>query len=107
MFIIFWGFLMVSHELPNNWRLRISGESQNVVEFLPSAKSFSRNENFVSTSKNLLKNRNWTFPAVHYFTLKLEVVSNIWWMSVDSTCQFPQLQKELNKSLKLSLNLFS
>ena len=46
---------MVPHELPKNWRLRISGESQNVVEFLPSAKSFSRNENFVSTSKNLQK----------------------------------------------------
>ena len=51
------------HELPNDLRLRIlgnyeiSGKSQNFIELLPSDSS-SRNENFVSTGKNLLKNRN-------------------------------------------------
>ena len=35
-----------------------------------------RNENYASTSKNLLKNRNWTLPVVDYFTWKLEFVSN-------------------------------
>ena len=36
----------------------ISGKSQNFIELLRSASSFSRKDNFVSTSKNLLKNRN-------------------------------------------------
>ena len=35
------------------------------------------NENFVNTSKKLLKNRNQTFPVMCYFTLKLELVSDI------------------------------
>ena len=30
--------------------------------------SLPKNKNFVSTSKNLLKNRNRTFPVVRYFT---------------------------------------
>ena len=78
------------HELPNDLRLRILRnseileESLNFVELLPNAQSSSRNENFVSTSKNLLKNRNWTFPAVRCFTWKLEFVSNILWMIVDT-----------------------
>ena len=44
----------------------------NFIELLLSAQSSSRNENFVSTSKNFLKNRNWTFPVVRYFTWKTE-----------------------------------
>ena len=32
--------------------------------------------------KLFLKNRNWIFPVVHYFTEKLEFVSNILWMIV-------------------------
>ena len=39
--------------------------------------------NFVNTSKTLLKNRNWTFSVVHFFTWKLEFVSNILSMVVD------------------------
>ena len=50
---------------------------------MPRTQSSSRIGNFVSTSKNLLENRNWTFPAVRYFTWKLELVSNILWMIVD------------------------
>ena len=52
------------YELINNLRFRILGntgqlgKSQNVIELLPSAHSSSRNGNFASTSKNLLKNRN-------------------------------------------------
>ena len=83
MFIMFWDLSMVEqtflHELPNNVRLRILGneeisqKSQNFIELLPSPQSSPGN-------KNLLKNRYWTFPAVHYFTWKLELVSNILWM---------------------------
>ena len=40
------------------------------------------NQKFVNTSKKLLKNRNQSFPVVHYFTWKLELVSNILWMMV-------------------------
>ena len=111
LLIINWYIRVASRvvERLKTYDLRKLGNIRKISELhriLPSAQ-FSRNENFVSTNKNLLKNRNWTFPAVHYFTWKLEVVPNIWWMSVDSTCPFPQLQKELNKSLKLSLNAFT
>ena len=37
----------------------------------------SQNEGFVNTSRNLLENRNETFPVVRYFTWKLESVSDI------------------------------
>ena len=49
---------------------------------MPSAQSCSQNKNLVSTSIHLLENRNWTFSKVHYFTWKLEFVSNILWMIV-------------------------
>ena len=51
--------------------------------FITSETEYSpRNENFVSNSKNLLKNRNWTFPVVRHFTCKLQFVSNISWMII-------------------------
>ena len=40
-------------------------------------------KHFFSTGKNLLKNRKGTFPIVHYFTWKLEFVSNIFLMIAD------------------------
>ena len=52
---------------------------------MPSDLSSTQNENFVYTSRKLLKNRNWTFHIEHYFTWKLEFVSNILWMIVDDT----------------------
>ena len=44
-------------ELPNDLRLRDQNQgvivkSQNFIELLPNALSFSQNENFVNTSKN-------------------------------------------------------
>ena len=44
---------------------------------MSSAQSPCQNESFVYTSRKLLKNRNSTFPAVRYFTRKLELVPNI------------------------------
>ena len=65
--------------------LEISEKYQNFIELLPiSAQSSSRNENFVNTCKNLLKNINQTFLVVRYSTWKLEFVSNILWMIVVS-----------------------
>ena len=81
---------IISNGLPNDLRLRIfgnqkiSGNSQNFIKLLPSAQSSSRNKNFVSASKNVLKNRNWTFLVVCYFRWRLELLSNILWMTVDS-----------------------
>ena len=62
-------------KLPNDLRLRLKKISklQKIVaqrSVLPQSKGFD------STSKNLLKNRNWTFPVVHYFTWKLDFVLN-------------------------------
>ena len=37
----------------------------------------SQKENFVNTSEKLLVNKNWTFPAVRYFTQKLGSPPNI------------------------------
>ena len=51
------------------------------MQLFTSALSYSRNENFVSTSKKLLKNVE-TFAVVHYFAWKLEFVSNILCMIV-------------------------
>ena len=55
-------------------RKEISGKSLKFIELLPSGQSSSKNENFVSTGKNL-KNKNWTFPVVRYFTWKLQSVA--------------------------------
>ena len=57
--------------------------------------SLSPNRNFVSTSKKLLKNRNWTFPVVRHFTWKLESAANTLCMIVSKnnflflTCPWP------------------
>ena len=53
------------------WDVRKLGNIRkvsNFIELLPSAQSSCRNLNFASTSKNLLKDRNWTFPAFHMKT---------------------------------------
>ena len=89
MFTIFWYFLIVelvnfgwvfpslqlkrsiiiSHKLiytshMSSWTIRKSKnfrKSQIFVELLSSVQSFSQIKNFASSSKNLLKNRIWTF----------------------------------------------
>ena len=73
------GTFKLPHELLKDLK-EISVKPQHFIELLPSAHSSSRNENFVSASKNLLKNRQWTFLVVCYFLWKLEFVSNILWM---------------------------
>ena len=58
------GIYELSHELPNDLRLRILGnwkisrKSQNFIELLPSAQPYYQNENFVNTTKKPVKNRN-------------------------------------------------
>ena len=46
------------------------------MELDPSAQSSSKNENFVNTSKKILKNANATF-VVPFFTWKQHFISNI------------------------------
>ena len=43
------------------------------------APSPRQNENLANTSKKAQKNSNKTLPAVHYFTRKLELASDILW----------------------------
>ena len=43
--------------------LRESGECQSFVQWKPSAHCLSQNQNFVSTSQKLPKNRNWSFAV--------------------------------------------
>ena len=67
-----YGIWDLPHELPNDFRLRKYLENlkfHRIIVF--------QNKNFVNTSKKLVKNRSWTFPTVHYFTRKLQPVSNI------------------------------
>ena len=77
------GIYMLPYDLKKDVRMRIlgnqeiSGKSQNFKELLPNVWSPSRNGNLVITIKNLLKNRNLTFPVVLYFTWELKFVSNI------------------------------
>ena len=65
----------------------MSGKSQNFIDLLPSA---SRNENFVSTGENILKNRNWTFPVVGYISHKNYRLSQIFckWFSLETISCF-------------------
>ena len=74
------GIHVLPYDLPNDLALRIlrnqeiSGKSQNFIKLQTSALQ----KKFVNTrKKKLLKNRYRTFPVVHYFTPKLEFVSNI------------------------------
>ena len=67
------------HELPNDLRLSMlgnkerSGKSQNFIELLPTAQSFSQNENLVRTSKNLLKKRKLNFSRSALFHMENRV----------------------------------
>ena len=45
----------------------------NFIQLKPSAQNPYQNENFVNTSKKVLKNRNWTFPVIPHFTWKTRV----------------------------------
>ena len=109
MIITFWDFLMFDqiflslrvkpseiisshhgiHDLPlkllNDLRsLKITNYQENhKTSYNYSLVSSSYNENFVNTSKKLLKNRTWTFPVVPYLTWELEFVSNILCIIVD------------------------
>ena len=65
-----YGIWELPHELPNDLRLRKYLENlkfHRIIVF--------QNKNFVNTSKKLVKNRSWNFPAVHYFTRKLQPAS--------------------------------
>ena len=64
-----------------NWE--ISGKSENFEGLLPSFQPSSQNGNIASASKNLLKNKDWTFSALRCFTWEQDFVSNILWMTVD------------------------
>ena len=55
-----------------------------VSKLLPSSQSSYQNENFVTTSKNLLRNKTWTYFVVWYFTWKPELFSKVLWMIQDS-----------------------
>ena len=55
----------------------------NIFSISPKSQSTFQREHPFNISKKLPKNRNWTFPAVRYFTRKLEFVSNILSMAVD------------------------
>ena len=76
------GMYELPHEFPNDLRLeslrksKLSGKFQNFIELFPNPQ-YSQNENFVSTSKNLLRNRNWSLLGVRCFTWKLAFASNI------------------------------
>ena len=69
MFIIFWGFLMF-------WQIFLSPQMKRSVTVIIIIIIIVIG-NFANTSKNLLKNRNWTFPLVLYFIWKLEFGLNI------------------------------
>ena len=59
---------MTKHKVTILKNQEISAESEKFIELLSGAQSFSRNENFVSTSKKFLKNKNRTLHVLRYFT---------------------------------------
>ena len=109
-FIIFWDFLMVEQIFlsPQVKRNVIICNKLVYMSCLTSCRCLvlPQNKNFVSTSKNLLKNRNWTFPVVRYFTWKLEFVSNILWMIVASSNRITYL-RPVDKTLPARLRNIS
>ena len=54
---------------PQVKRCTIITYKHRIYEF-PHFQPSCQNESFVDTSRKLLKNRNETFPAVRYFTMK-------------------------------------
>ena len=68
------GIFKLPHKVCDDLRLRIlgnqeiAGKSQNFIELKHSAQSLSQNENFVNTSKKLLKIETEIDPIVPYFT---------------------------------------
>ena len=66
------------------------------------AQSYSWNENFVSTSKNVLKNRNWTFPIVHYFTRKTRVRLEY----IVTDCRYIQKLETLSRHIQNLVQFF-
>ena len=74
------GIYELPHELPNDLRLTINirkvSKPHKMIAYAPSPR---QNENLANTSKKAQKNSNKTLPAVHYFTRKLELASDILW----------------------------
>ena len=70
-------------ELPNNLRI-LGNKEKSGKSWKLTVSSYHANQNdyFVNTSEKLWKNRNQTFPVVHFSAWKLELVSNILWMIV-------------------------
>ena len=64
------------------------------MELSPNAHSPPQKETFANTSKTLLENRSWTFPAVCYFTWILEFFSNI--LSVAAVAHKPVAYKKIS-----------
>ena len=82
------GIYEVPQELLNDLRIRnwanheISGKCEIFKDGYPSSRCSCENENFVDTIKQFLKNGKLSFPVVHYFSWKLELVSNKLWIIV-------------------------
>ena len=99
------GIYELPHELPNDLRLRIlgnyeiSGNSLNFIEWWPKAQSLHQNESFVNTRRRLVKNRNQTFLVVRYVTWKLELVSDILWVTAVHISNLTCIMNEIFNSL--------
>ena len=82
------GIYEVPQGLLNDLRIRnwatyeISGKCVIFKDGYPRAQCSCENENSVDTIKQFLKNGKLSFPVVHYFSWKLELVSNKLWIIV-------------------------
>ena len=82
------GIYQVPQELLNDWinsnwgYYETSGKCVNLKDGYPRAQCSCKNENFVDTVKQFLKTGKLSFPVVHYFSWKLELVSNKLWIIV-------------------------
>ena len=74
---------LLNHLRKSNWtNYEISEKCVNFKDGYPSAQCSCQNENFVETIKQFLKKGKLSFPVVHYFSWKLELVSNKLWIIV-------------------------
>ena len=79
------GIHKLTHKFPNDLRLKKLLNIKKVSKFrrnrlVPSLQA--KMKILLTLSKKLLENRNYTFPVEPYFTRKLELVSDILYLSL-------------------------
>ena len=84
-------------------KLREITKTSKLHRIITQCSVFPQTKSFFDTSRKLLKSRNYSFPVLRYFTLKLQFLPYIFFHN----CRYRYLKVvELLKSQKLSFPIF-